>query len=125
MISMEFELEGGSIEVTGDIEVTLPNYMMMLPKEELEEARRASQRDQMIIAVGRRPGTSDIVLFTADNRLLCLNAMNHNVPTGKVLPIDWGHGIAIDVEGSSRGYYEMTSDWVIENADPIDIALLT
>lgn len=121
---MEFELEGGSFEAVGNVEVTLPDYMVMLPKEELEEARRAAQADQMVVAVGRKPGTSDIVLFTADNRLMILDAAAHKIPDGKVLPIDWGHGVAVDNPEFVKGYYEMASDWVIENAQPIDVALL-
>jgi hypothetical protein len=117
---MELELEGGSVEASGNIEVTLPNYMTMLPQEELDEARRAVQRDQMIVAVGRKPGTDEVVILTATSKLMVLKVAEHGVPEGRVIPIDWGHGLAVEREG----YYEMAADWAIANAEPIDIALL-
>lgn len=118
--NMEFELEGGSFEAQGNVEVTLPDYMVMLPQAELDEARRAVQRDQMIIAAGRKPDSDEIVVMTATAKLMVLNAGEHGIPTGKVLPIDFGHTVAIEHEG----YYEMASDWVIANAAPLDVALL-
>lgn len=117
---MELELEGGSFEAVGNVEVTLPDYMVMLPQEELDEAKRAVQRDQMIIAAGRKPDTGEIVFMTATSRLMVLDAGKHEIPDGKVIPIDWGHGLAVEHEG----YYAMASDWVIDNAELIDIALL-
>jgi len=118
---MEIELEGGSFAVSGNVEVTLPNYMVMLSQEELAEARRASQRDQMIIAAGRKPNSDEIVLMTATNRLMILKVEEHGIPKGRVIPIDFGHTVAVEHEG----YYEMASDWVIENAEPIDVTFLT
>ncbi len=117
---MELELEGGSFELSGDIEVTLPGYMTILPHEELEEARRAVQRDQMVIAAGRKPGTDEIVLMTATSRLMVLKIAEHDIPDGQVIPIDFGHTVVVEREG----YYEMAADWVIANAEPLDIALL-
>lgn len=116
---MEFELEGDTwTEVSDNVEITLPEYMTMLPQEELNEARRAVQRDQMIVAAGRRPGTDEVVILTATNRLMTL----HGVPDGKVIPIDWGHRIAVEREG--EGYYEMTADWAIANAEPVNVTFL-
>lgn len=118
---MELELEGDtSVEVSGGVEMTLPDYMTMLPQEELNEARRAVQRDQMIVAAGRRPGTDEVVILTATNRLLVLHVAQHGVPDGKVIPIDWGHGLAVEREG----YYEMAADWAIANAEPVDVTFL-
>lgn len=117
---MELELEGGSTEVSGNVEVTLPDYMVMLPQEELTEVRRAAQRDQMIIAAGRKPDTGEIVLMTGEAKLMVLKAGAFGIPDGPVLPIDFGHTLAVEKEG----YYEMASDWVIENAEPIDISVL-
>lgn len=122
---MEFELEGGRFEVQGNIEVELPDYMVMLPKEELDEARRAAQAPQMIVAAGRKPDSTEIMLFTADSRLLVLDAAQHQIPNGKVIPIDWGHTVAVDNDEFVKGYYEIAADWAIENATPLDVALLT
>lgn len=121
---MEFELEGGSFEATGNIEVTLPDYMVLLPAEELTEARRAIQADQMVIAAGRRPDSDEIVLMTADNRLLVLDGAAHELPKGRAFPTDFGHTIAIDNDEFVRGYFEVAADWAIDNATPIDVALL-
>lgn len=115
---MELELEGGpAVEVSGNVEVTLPDYMTMLPQEELNEARRAVQRDKVIIAAGRRPeDTDEVVILTATNRLMVLRVAQYGVPDGKVIPINWGHSLAVE------GYYEMAADWAIANAEPIDVA---
>lgn len=117
---MELELEGGSFEAVGNVEVTLPNYMTMLPQEELDEARRAARRDQMIVGAGRKPGTDEIVLMTATSKLMVLKTSGYGIPTGRVIPIDFGHGLAVKQDD----YFKMTSDWVITNAEPIDVALL-
>lgn len=122
--AMELELEGGDLEVSGDIEVSLPDFMVMLPAEELAEARRAVQRDQMVIAAGRRPDSDEIVMMTGDNRLLTLAGDQHQLPRGKVVPIDFGHGLAIESDEYVRGFFEAAADWAIENATPLDVTLL-
>lgn len=119
---MELELDGGGMEASGNVEVTLPDYMTMLPQEELAEARRAAQNDQMIIAAGKKPDSDEIVLMTGDARLMVLKKPGRfGIPEGRVLPIDFGMTLAVEKEG----YYEMASDWVIDNSELIDITLLT
>jgi hypothetical protein len=118
---MELELEGGTVEVSGNVEIELPDYMVMLVQEELDEARRAQARDEMIIAAGRKPDCQEIVVMTATGRLLVLDGAKHGLPEGHVIPTDHGHAVAIEHEG----YCEVTSDWVIANADAIDISVLT
>lgn len=123
MEAMELELEGGSFEASGNIEVTLPDFMVMLTNEELAEARRAVQRDQMLIAAGCRPDSDEIVVMTATCRLFTLSGDKHTLPRGKVFPIDCGHTLAIDC--GEDGLFEVAADWLIENATPLDLALLT
>lgn len=121
---MELELEGGSFEVQGNVEVLLPNYMAMLPPDELDEARRAAHRSELVIAAGRKPDTSEIIVMTGDNRLLVLDGDAHGVPKGRVFPIDCGQTVAVDSDEFVKGYFEMATDWVLDVATPIDVALL-
>jgi hypothetical protein len=114
---MEFDLEGAEgITVEGDVEMELPDYVVMLPREELEEAKRAAQRNQMVLAVGRHPASGDIVLLTGGGTLMELSKGHDGIPDGPVMPIDFGHTVAID---TGKGYYEMAADWVIHNARTI------
>ncbi len=106
--------------MSGNIEVTLPSYMTTLSQEELNEARRAAQRDQMIVASGRKTNDGDIVLMTATGHLMLLRVEGHELPHGKALPIDCGFAVAIEDEG----YYACASDWVIANAEPMPVELL-
>lgn len=110
---MELELdELAEVKIGGDAEIELPSYMVMLPVEELIEAKRAAQRDEMIIAAGRHP-EGDIVVLTADGRLMELKKGHEGIPEGAVLPMDFGHTVAIETH---RGYHEMAAGWVIDNA---------
>lgn len=121
---MELELEGDSdIEMSGNIEITLPNYMTMLSQEELNTAH-LSQGSDVIIAAGRKPLTSEIVMFTADKRVFVLDAASYDIPKGRVFPIDFGRMIAIDDE-DNRGFYEMHSHWAIELSEAINVSLLS
>jgi len=114
---MELELEGvEGATMEGDVEMELPDYVVMLPREELEEAKRAAQRNQMVLAAGRHPETGDIVLLTGGGVLMELPKGHDGIPDGPVLPIDFGHGVAID---TGKNYYEMAADWVIHNARTI------
>ena len=119
---MELELEGGGFEVEGNVEIELPDYMVMLPQAELDEARRAVQRNQMIIAAGRKPDTNEIVLMTAVGRLLSLEPEQHGIPAGPVFPIDFGHTVAVEVKG---GYFEIASDWLVENSTEVNMTVST
>jgi hypothetical protein len=119
---MELELDGTSeIEMSGDIEITLPDYMIMLPQSELDDARRARQKEHLIVAAGRKPGSNDIVLFTADNRVYVFDTAKYEVPSGEAFPIDCGQSLRIhDANG-----FEVSSDWVLELSDAVDITLLS
>lgn len=118
---MEFELEGDEIvEAMGDIEVTLPPYVLMLSQEELAEAKRSAYKHKLIIAAGRQKPDDDIIVMTATGRLLLLRAATHGLPPGESYPIDFGMAVGIGRVGS----YEMAADWVIANAEPLGIELL-
>lgn len=118
---MELELDGGDVIVEGNIQITLPDYMTMLPQQELSELKHAQQRNQMIVAAGRKPNTTDIVLVTADNRILVLDAAKHQIPEGVIVPIDWGHSLLVEADGPD---FEIASDWAIENAVTTGVELL-
>lgn len=118
---MEFELNGGSLKVGGNIEVVLPDYMTILPREELVEVARASQRDQMIVAAGRHPETGDVVFMTATGKLMTLDSEKFESPNGKAVPIDCGRMIGIETE---KGYYEIAVDWAIDNSTYIAQSML-
>jgi hypothetical protein len=114
---MEFELGSGTeATVEGNVDIELPDYVTMLPREELLEAKRASQRNEMIIAAGRHPESGDIVALTGDGKLLQMRRGFDGIPDGPVIPIDFGHGVAIE---TGTGYFEMASDWFVHNSQTI------
>jgi len=122
MFNMELELDGaGEIEALGNIEITLPDYMTMLSQVELDDARQAVHKEHLIVAAGRKPGGTEIVLFTADNRVYVFDTARYEVPEGKAFPIDRGQALCIqDASG-----FEVSSDWVLELSDAVDITLLS
>lgn len=102
--------------------MTLPGYMTMLPQEELDEARRSAERDQMIVAAGRKPDTNEIMMMTAIGRLMSLEPEQHGIPAGSVFPIDFGHTVVVEVKG---GYFEIASDWLVENSTEVNMTVST
>ena len=116
---MELELEGNdSITIIGDAEITLPDYMTMLPQEELNECRENKDQVHLIIAAGRHPN-GDIVAVTANMKFMCMKHGEFGIPDGQVEPIDCGQTLRIDERN-----YEMATDWFIDNAPVVDISFL-
>jgi len=124
---MEFEVSGGgTLEVSGDIEVTIPDYMAMLVQSELDEVScfGVLERSQVIIAAGRKPKTNDIVILTGDNMFMTLDC--HQLPYGvryanDIVPTDSGRTlIAFDaIVDKSNRQMAIDSRWVIEQAKKI------
>lgn len=120
---MELELDGASeLEVSGNIEITLPSYMTMLPQVELDEVMATKLHQQELIIAAGRKASGEIVLFTASKQVFVLGVGKHNFPDGQVYPIDAGYGIAIFTNG---GFHEVPSIWALRAAEAINIALLT
>lgn len=93
---MELELEVPS-NVTyvscGNVEVQLPSYVSMLPSKELEEARCSNNREKLVIAAGRVPGTDVVLLCNGDGLLMDL--ITTGVSNPRVYPTMGGKGVVI------------------------------
>lgn len=110
---MELTIEGHpSFHVEGSVTIELPDYMKLLPDDELEEARTAANRDCLILAAGYHPNGRDLVFLTGAGELLEINARTHSLPHGDAYPYEFGHTVRIDS-------YEIANDWLIENATSI------
>jgi hypothetical protein len=109
---MELVIEGRpTMHATGNIYVGLPSYMVALPAEELEKARRNSI--ELIVAVGREPKNDDVVFVTNHGRVMELDG--GELPTGHVLLVENGHALWIgDVSG-----IELSVTWALANASLI------
>lgn len=110
---VEFELEGGEMTVSGNVSITLPPYITLLPQVELDWARHAPFADRLIIAAGRQPSTGDIVALSGAGKLYNLACKRHRVPDGPVCPTDYGKHVAI-----GTGFLIVAS-WLIVWADRV------
>ncbi len=115
---MELTLEGHpSFHTEGTVTVALPEWMYTLPQDEIDEARTAENRDGLILAAGRHPGSGDIVFLTGDGQLREIKRSRlrkEQVPAGEAMPVDFGQTIKVE-DGSSQGF-EMSNLWAIDNA---------
>lgn len=117
---MELELdESASISVIGDTEITLPDYMTMLPQDELDECKTADSASYLIIAAGRHPN-GDIVALNAQMQFYTLKHGVFGEPGGQITPID--HGLTLRIDEHD---FEIASDWFVDKARKIDITYLT
>ena len=100
---MELVLEGHpAFHVEGTVTVELPAYMKLLPQEELNEVRKADNRDKLAVAAGRHPETGDLVFLTGAGELYEVH-FNEFIPdrrivTESMFPIDHGNTIRIELQ---------------------------
>ena len=109
--SMEFELEGGQFVSSGNVEITLPDYMVMLPQEQLDAIETG---EQLIIAAGRATvDADDIVVMTNKGVFKVLSSITKNLPHGIVSPDSFGWTLSISTPTNTHEY---PTYWVLENA---------
>lgn len=118
-VAVVLKLGNGNVDVTGDVVITLPCYITMLLQDQLNECTLSQRPDTLIIAAGRETTTGDIVFVTGSGTIMVLDVAEHDVPDGRALPMEWGHGIVIECNN-----LEMTAEWCIANSDVIDAAAL-
>lgn len=114
---MELTLEGHpSMHAEGPVTIELPSYFTVLRPAELEEARTADNRAELVMASGRHPN-GDILFLTGDGTLWELSVESqreHGLPAAnvRVVPIDHGQTLHYVMTGS----YEIASDWAIDHS---------
>jgi len=108
---MELTLAGHTkFHAEGTITIELPAYMKLLEAGELGEACKAENRDKLVVAAGRHPGTGDLVFLTGVGELMEVDLKQFDCPaTYDMFPIDHGNSIRIELvefEG-----IEVAVDW--------------
>jgi hypothetical protein len=114
---MELTLDPhASIHAEGPVTIELPEYMRLLAPRELEEARKADNRADLIFASGRHP-SGDIVFITGDGYIREIDwetQMAEGLPKANVwvVPIDHGQTLEYVMTGS----YEISAGWAIDHS---------
>ena len=104
---MELKLLGlTEMAVDGNVEVTLPSFMTMLPQASLDQLCNRQQRDRVIIAAGRKSDSTKVVMLTANGVFLSLDIV---LPKGDVFPVDHGQKLMV-------GPKTFSARWAIENS---------
>jgi hypothetical protein len=118
---MELTLGGNtSLQTEGTVTIELPSYMVLLPKEELEEARAAKNKHKLCLAAGRHPSTGDIVFLLGDGSIReVTHTRIKGIPMGPVAPVEYGHGIAIENDPTKRSTFEIATTYAIDESQPI------
>lgn len=97
---MELTLEGHpSFGVEGNVTVELPGYMHVLSEPELNVARVADDRADLVFAAGRHPHTQEIVFLTGRGELREIDTEQFSIPDGPARPAPGGRGIVLDPRG--------------------------
>lgn len=103
---MEFELDGNvDVKPSGKLEIVLPDYIVMLPQQELDIVQRLNE--ERIIAAGRGDDTS-IVVVTSSGDILIYDSTN----SGYVEPIREGLYVRV-------GDHLDSLTWIFEHAQPL------
>lgn len=115
---MELTLKGHpSVYSGGTITVELPQYMVMLPQDELDEATSCPQRIMLAIAAGRHP-SGKIVFMTGDGYLREVNTSEHGIPDGPVSIVDDGNTLNIALSEDPVALeksYQIDVGWAIKH----------
>lgn len=113
IVSVEFDLEGGEATVGGNVSITLPSYITLLPQAELDEARSSTFTDRLAIAAGRRSMTGDLLVLTGTGQMYRLDRTRYEIPSGPACPVDYGRYVAIGVG------YRVVVDWLLRYAERV------
>jgi hypothetical protein len=110
---MELTLEGHqSFHVEGSIAIELPDYMTLLPPDELKWAQTSDNRDELIVAAGRHP-EGDVVFLTAAGELKEISWKENGLPHfGKIVPINRGQALCIEID--ERQSIEVNNHWALD-----------
>lgn len=95
---MEFILQGRTaVHTEGSIMIELPDYMVVLPEPELQEALSTTNNGDLIIAAGRHQD-GDIVLLTGSGDMMEIDCVEASLPTlGRVVPAEFGRSLLIEI----------------------------
>lgn len=107
---MELTISGQpEFGIEGPVNIKLPEFMTLLPAEELKESITDGNRN-LILAAGRHP-SGDIVVLTGNGELRELKKGEYGIPEGAVTPTDHGQTLLVGGDG-----FEIASEWFVENA---------
>ena len=108
---MELTISGHtSWHVDGQVTIDLPEWMVLLSPEELEEAKANENRQDLVFAVGRH-SSGDIVVLTGAGELRELRPDSHEFPDGPVRPSNGGRHVTVGDD------YMVSACFIIANAD--------
>lgn len=109
-----FDETGQKFHISGDYEVTIPEYMVKLLDLEIEQICCNSNRNNMVIAAGVDPDDMSLVILTGSPEVRNISATSRLTPkTAK--PVLGGRGIEITFE-EVEGVYLMDAALVVERS---------
>lgn len=106
------------IKVSGDIEITLPQYMVNIPNTFSKQECKSK-----IIAIGRKANNDDVMFLTGDYVPKVLLASKSLIPNGKIDLDKSGDFIVVWNPEYIRGYCVIDSLSLIDNSSIAKISL--
>ena len=114
--------KNASVVPFGDLEISIPDHMVMLPQEELDEVMSLHPKDRSnkIIAAGKRKGTVQVEFVTGDGAIYSLDQGDLGIlADGEAFPDDFGQTLSIEVgeDEENDNVFEFAAEFAIENSE--------